>query len=100
MTAFLASTSTAAAVDAVASVALLILAAAMVCSVIRLVRGPTLPDRVVALDLLGVLAAGAIALYSIRTDESTLLPVAIVMALVMFVGTVAFALYLERRARP
>lgn len=100
MTVLLGVASTAAAVDAVASVALLVVASAMVCSVIRLVRGPTLPDRVVALDLLGVLAAGAIALYSIRTDESTLLPVAIVMALVMFVGTVAFALYLERRARP
>ena len=91
---------TAAAVDAVANVALLIVALSMACSVVRLVRGPTLPDRVVALDLLGVLSAGAIALYSIRTHESTLLPVAIVMALVMFVGTVAFALYLERRARP
>lgn len=87
-------------VDAVANVAMLIVALAMGCSVIRLIRGPTLPDRVVALDLLGVLAAGAIALYSIRTDESTFIPVAIVMALVMFVGTVAFALYLERRARP
>lgn len=91
---------TAAAVDAVANVALVIVALAMACSVMRLIRGPTLPDRVVALDLLGVLCAGAIALYSIRTHDSTLLPVAIVMALVMFVGTVAFALYLERRARP
>lgn len=87
-------------VDTVAEVALLVVAFAMACSVVRLVRGPTLPDRVVALDLLGVLSAGAIALYSIRTDESTFIPVAIVMALVMFVGTVAFALYLERRARP
>lgn len=91
---------TGALVDTVAEVALLIVAVAMACSVVRLVRGPTLPDRVVALDLLGVLSAGAIALYSIRTDESNFIPVAIVMALVMFVGTVAFALYLERRARP
>jgi multicomponent Na+:H+ antiporter subunit F len=87
-------------VGAIIQGALVVVGLAMAASVVRLVRGPTLPDRVVALDLLGTLSAGAIALYSIITGESTFLPVAIVMALVMFVGTVAFALYLERRARP
>ena len=86
--------------DFVIQGALLVVGVAMAASVVRLVRGPSLPARVVALDLLGPLSAGAIALSSIITGQSTFLPVAIVMALVMFVGTVAFALYLERRARP
>ena len=66
---------------------------------VRLVRGPTLPDRVVALDLMGVLSVGMIAAYAVATNEPGLLDPASVLALVGFVGTVAFARYLERRGR-
>lgn len=86
--------------DAVLLGALAILAVAMACSAVRVVRGPTLPDRVVALDLLGALTAGAIAVFAILTDTPLLVSTAILLALIMFVSTVAFALYLERRARP
>lgn len=65
----------------------------------RLVRGPTLPDRVVALDLMGVLAVGMIAAYAVATNQPPLLDPAAVVALVGFLGTVAFARYLERRGR-
>lgn len=63
---------------------------------IRLVRGPSLPDRVVALDLMGMLAIGMIAAYDIAMDQPVLLDTATVVALVGFLGTVAFARYLER----
>jgi multicomponent Na+:H+ antiporter subunit F len=63
------------------------------------VRGPTLPDRVVALDLMGVLSVGMIAAYAVLTDRPGLLDPASVLALVGFIGTVAFARYLERRGR-
>jgi multicomponent Na+:H+ antiporter subunit F len=62
----------------------------------RLVYGPTLPDRVVAFDLLGMLVVGVIAVYSIATEHAQLLDVAIVLAIVAFLGTVAFARYLQR----
>lgn len=64
---------------------------------IRLVRGPSLPDRVVALDLIGVIAVGVIAAYDILTEQPVLLDAATVVALVAFLGTVAFARYVERR---
>jgi len=65
-----------------------------------LLRGPTLPDRVVALDLIGTLAAGAIGVYAMSQDEPVYILVSIVLALVLFVGTVAFSYYLEKgRAR-
>lgn len=64
---------------------------------VRLVRGPTLPDRVVALDLMGVQAVGAIAAWAVATDQPVLMDPATVLALVGFLGTVAFARYLERR---
>jgi multicomponent Na+:H+ antiporter subunit F len=64
----------------------------------RLVRGPSLPDRVVALDLMAMLVVGMIATYEISTEEPVLLDAAIVLALIAFLGTVAFARYLERGA--
>lgn len=65
----------------------------------RLVRGPTLPDRVVALDLIGTLSVGIIAAYDIASDQPVLLDAATVVALVAFLGTVAFARYVERKGR-
>jgi multicomponent Na+:H+ antiporter subunit F len=65
----------------------------------RLVLGPSLPDRVVALDLIGLIAVGIIAAYDILTRQPILLDAATVVALVSFLGTVAFARYVERRRR-
>lgn len=66
-------------------------------SVVRLILGPTLPDRVVALDLITILAVGTTAAYSVTTGEAAYLDVAIVLALISFLGTVAFAFYIEKR---
>jgi multicomponent Na+:H+ antiporter subunit F len=63
---------------------------------IRLVRGPSLPDRVVALDLIATLVMGIIATYSVAAGQPVFLDVAIVVALIAFLGTVAFARYLEK----
>ena len=79
--------------------ALALVGLAMFLTFVRLVRGPTLPDRVVALDLMGVLAVGMLAAYAVATDQPVLLDPAAVLALVGFLGTVAFARYLERRGR-
>lgn len=74
-----------------------ILVLAVVIVFARLVRGPSLPDRVVAIDLMNTLGIGIIATYSIATDQPAFLDVAIAMALLSFLGTVAFAYYIERR---
>jgi len=73
-----------------------ILSLAMLCSFVRLMRGPSLPDRVVALDLMATLVIGIVAVYSIATGRSAYLDVAIILALIAFLGTVAFAYYLQR----
>ncbi len=78
-------------------VALPLLSIAVFLAFLRLVRGPTLPDRVVALDLIATLMIGIIAVYAIATDEPVLLDLAIVLALISFLGTVAFAHYIEKR---
>lgn len=73
-----------------------LLSLTVVFAFIRLVRGPSLPDRVVALDLLSTVGIGVIAVYSIATNEPVFVDVAIILALVAFLGTIAFAYYLER----
>jgi multicomponent Na+:H+ antiporter subunit F len=84
----------------VMSATLLLLAAAAVLAFVRLVRGPTLPDRVVAMDLLGILIVGLIVVATAVTGEMVLLDVAMVIALVSFIGTVAYSRYLEGERRP
>lgn len=66
---------------------------------VRLLRGPTLPDRVVALDLLGAVCIGIIAAYAEAYHQPAFLDVAIAVGLITFLGTVAVARYIERSAR-
>lgn len=75
------------------------LGAALLLAFARLVRGPSLPDRVIALDLIGTLVVAFICTYAIGTSQRVFLDVAIVLALIAFISTVAFAQYVERRAR-
>ncbi len=75
------------------------LVAAMALTLVRLLRGPSTPDRVVALELVSTLSVGMIAVYTIDTNEPQLLGPATVLALLAFLGTVAFARYLEKKAR-
>lgn len=75
-----------------------VLGLGIVLALVRLVLGPDLPDRVVALDLIATLIICVAAAYSIATDQPTYLDAAMVLALIVFVGTVAFAYYLRRRA--
>ncbi len=66
---------------------------------IRFLMGPSLSDRVVALDLLITTGIGMIAIYSIITDQPTFLDIAMILALIAFLGTVAFAYYIEKKKR-
>lgn len=74
-----------------------LLSMSVVLAFIRLILGPSLPDRVVALDLMGTLVIGIIAVYAMATRQPVFLDVAIILALLSFLGTVAFASYVERR---
>lgn len=71
---------------------------AFILTFIRLLQGPSLPDRVIALDLMTVIAIAFIGLYSIIIEEAVYLDAAIALALVSFLGTVAFARYIEHNA--
>jgi multicomponent Na+:H+ antiporter subunit F len=80
--------------DAVIYVSLGALSVALALGLLRLMRGPTLPDRIVALELVATLLVGVVAVYSIGSSQPVYLDVGIVLALVAFLGAVAFARFL------
>lgn len=66
---------------------------------VRFVRGPGIVNRVVALDLLITTGIAIIAVYSILTHQSTFLDMAMILALIAFLGTVAFSYYLQKKQK-
>lgn len=75
-----------------------VLSVVLVLAAYRLIRGPHLADRVIALDLLAVLAIGMMASLAVLMDRPVLLDASLVLALLAFLGTVAFSRYLERQS--
>jgi multicomponent Na+:H+ antiporter subunit F len=78
---------------------LALIGVAIVCGFVRLIRGPSLPDRVVALDFMTASAVAVAGIWAIASENPVFLDAAMVLALITFVGTVAFSRYLERRGR-
>ncbi|MHA7970275.1 cation:proton antiporter [Rhizobium sp. CAU 1783] len=78
-------------------VALVILGIAFLATVYRVVKGPTLPDRVLALDMLVGIAIGFIGVIAIRTGYTLYIDIAIALGLVGFLATVAFARFILAR---
>lgn len=64
---------------------------------VRLAKGPSLPDRIVALDLLTVIATAFIVLLAIDRNEGAFIDVALALGLVSFLATVSFARYVMSR---
>jgi multicomponent K+:H+ antiporter subunit F len=71
-------------------------ALALLCSGYRLLRGPGLPDRILALDTLYVNTIALLVLFGIQYDTQLLFEAALVVALLGFVGTVALSKYVIR----
>ena len=76
-----------------------ILAISVLLVFYRFVIGPSIADRVVALDLLITIGITLIAMYSIVYDQSTFLDIAMILGLIAFLSTVAFSYYLEKRIK-
>jgi multicomponent Na+:H+ antiporter subunit F len=64
-------------------------------AVIRVVLGPSVADRMVAVDTLLFIGVGALGLYIVQTGDTTYVPVLIVAVLIAFLGTVVVARYIE-----
>ena len=71
--------------------------AALAIGFVRLALGPSLADRVVALDMMTITIIVFCGIYAVYTGDASFLDVAIVLALIGFLATVALARYAERR---
>lgn len=72
---------------------------ALILAFIRLAKGPTLADRVVGLDMMTTLIVVFCGVFSIIADDRTFLDVALVLALIGFLATVALARFADRRQK-
>lgn len=81
--------------DLVIDLGYLMLAVAMLLGFVRLARGPSLPDRVVALELIASVVAGMVGIHAIDTGVASFLDLAIVLALTSFLAAIGFARFLE-----
>ncbi|MBL0943382.1 MAG: cation:proton antiporter [Hydrogenophaga sp.] len=82
--------------QAVIALSALLLAAAALAAGVRIVRGPAAADRVIALDMLGLLGVAAAGLAALVSDAPAFVDVALGVALVGFLATVAFAGFIAR----
>lgn len=80
----------------ITGVVLLMLAISALIVFVRLVKGPSLPDRVVAMDLIGTLTVSLLVVSAAAVGERAFLDVAIIIALVGFVSNIAYARFIER----
>lgn len=78
--------------------AVTILVVASFLCLFRIGQGPTAPDRIVAIDILGTLIVGFCAVLALATGQDFYMNVAIAWALLSFIGTLALAKYLEGRS--
>lgn len=62
----------------------------------RVFKGPSVPDRLIALDGIGVMLISAIALLSILFDTRFYIDVILLIAIISFIGTVSFSKFIER----
>ena len=60
----------------------------------RIIRGPTIPDRIVGVDIFGILVVGVCAIISIQTERSYILDIGIAWIILSFIGTLTLAKYL------
>ena len=67
-------------------------------SFLRLLKGPSLPDRVVSVDVITVLAVATAGVLAVSNNEPDYLDVGVALALVAFLATISFAWYADRRA--
>ncbi|WP_433751309.1 Na(+)/H(+) antiporter subunit F1 [Falsibacillus pallidus] len=77
-------------------ISLICISLAMLALIYRVIKGPTIPDKVIALDAIGINLVALIALISMLLKTSAFLEVILLVGILAFIGTVAFAKFLEK----
>lgn len=83
-------------IDLILKASLLLFMVAIALSLVRVIKGPSLPDRAIALDTIGVNLISAMAIISIVLKTKAFLEAILILGILAFIGTIAFSKYIER----
>lgn len=83
-------------IQTVVMISIICVSTAILALSYRVIKGPTVPDRVIALDAIGINLVALIALISIGLETNAFLEVILLLGILAFIGTVAFSKYLEK----
>ncbi|MDQ0339579.1 multicomponent Na+:H+ antiporter subunit F [Caldalkalibacillus uzonensis] len=76
--------------------ALMIIAASILISLYRVIRGPSMPDRIIAVDTIGINIIGMVAIISMMLETQAFLEIILLIGILAFIGTISYAKFLER----
>ncbi|MFJ7738298.1 Na(+)/H(+) antiporter subunit F1 [Lysinibacillus sp. NPDC097287] len=83
-------------IDKILLLALALFSVSIALSLYRVIRGPSMPDRAIALDTIGINLISAIAIVSIVLKTKAYLEAILILGILAFIGTIAFTKYIER----
>lgn len=83
-------------IDKILLLALALFSVSIALSLYRVIRGPSMPDRAIALDTIGINLLSAIAIVSIVLKTKAYLEAILILGILAFIGTIAFTKYIER----
>lgn len=83
-------------IETVLTIALSLYILAILLALYRIIRGPSMPDRVVALDMIGVNLISAVAVFSVALNTHAYLEVILIVGILAFISTIALARFVER----
>lgn len=78
-------------------IAFSMLLAALVLAFARLLKGPSINDRIAAMDLIAAVVMGFVLIYSVMINKSIYFDIPVIISLISFIGTVAVSTYLKHR---
>ena len=83
-------------IDTILSIALFLFIFAVLLALYRIIKGPSMPDRVVALDMIGVNLISGVAVFSVVLQTHAFLEVILIVGILAFISTIALARFVER----
>lgn len=83
-------------INTMLTIAIILFAITIAIAVLRIILGPSMPDRVIALDVIGVNLIATIAVFSVIMKTKAFLEVILILGILSFIGTIAFSKFIER----
>ncbi len=83
-------------IQAMLTTSLVLFSITIAIAVIRIILGPSMPDRVIGLDMIGVNLIATIAVISVVMNTKAFLEVILILGILSFIGTIAFSKFIER----